>query len=38
MEEVVGGDIVMSYGGKVHLVALEEGHSTTLLIAERNCV
>ena len=34
LEEVVGGDVVMAYGGEVHLVELEEGHSTTRLITE----
>lgn len=28
-DEVVGGDLVKSYGGSVHLVELKEGHSTT---------
>jgi D-beta-D-heptose 7-phosphate kinase/D-beta-D-heptose 1-phosphate adenosyltransferase len=32
-EEVVGGDIVKAYGGKVVLVELAQGHSTTNLIA-----
>ncbi len=32
-EEVVGGDFVKSYGGKVVLVELAHGHSTTNLIA-----
>jgi D-beta-D-heptose 7-phosphate kinase/D-beta-D-heptose 1-phosphate adenosyltransferase len=28
-EQVVGADLVESYGGRVHLAALREGHSTT---------
>jgi D-beta-D-heptose 7-phosphate kinase/D-beta-D-heptose 1-phosphate adenosyltransferase len=32
-DEVVGGDIVKSYGGKVVLVEIASGHSTTDLIA-----
>jgi D-beta-D-heptose 7-phosphate kinase/D-beta-D-heptose 1-phosphate adenosyltransferase len=32
-DEVVGGDIVKSWGGKVVLVELAQGHSTTNLIA-----
>jgi D-beta-D-heptose 7-phosphate kinase/D-beta-D-heptose 1-phosphate adenosyltransferase len=31
-EQVVGGDFVESYGGRVHLVTLREGFSTTHLI------
>jgi D-beta-D-heptose 7-phosphate kinase/D-beta-D-heptose 1-phosphate adenosyltransferase len=31
-EQVVGGDFVESYGGRVHLVALRDGYSTTRLI------
>ena len=34
LEEVVGADFVLGYGGEVHLVELEEGHSTSRLIAE----
>jgi len=30
--EVVGGEFVESYGGKVHLAALREGYSTSKLI------
>jgi D-beta-D-heptose 7-phosphate kinase/D-beta-D-heptose 1-phosphate adenosyltransferase len=33
---VVGGDFVASYGGKVILVPLERGHSTTSIIARAN--
>ena len=33
---VVGADLVASYGGKVVLVPLEEGHSTTTIIARAN--
>jgi len=32
--DVVGGDIVTSYGGRVELIALEPGHSTTATIAK----
>ena len=31
-EDVVGADVVESYGGRVHLAALREGHSTTRLL------
>jgi D-beta-D-heptose 7-phosphate kinase/D-beta-D-heptose 1-phosphate adenosyltransferase len=31
-EEVVGADLVESYGGKVHLAALREGYSTSRLL------
>ncbi len=33
IDRVVGADIVQSYGGRVMLVDLEEGHSTTATIA-----
>ncbi len=33
LDEVVGAELVESYGGKVLLVELEEGHSTTATIA-----
>jgi D-beta-D-heptose 7-phosphate kinase/D-beta-D-heptose 1-phosphate adenosyltransferase len=33
VDKVVGGDFVQSYGGKVMLARLEEGHSTTGTIA-----
>jgi D-beta-D-heptose 7-phosphate kinase/D-beta-D-heptose 1-phosphate adenosyltransferase len=33
LDQVVGGDIVEGYGGRVLLVALEPGHSTTATIA-----
>lgn len=33
---VVGADFVCSYGGKVVLVPIEQGHSTTLIIARAN--
>ena len=36
LEEVVGADVVMGYGGEVHLVPIEEGHSTTRLIDDSN--
>jgi len=32
--EVVGGDLVESYGGRVHLAGLREGYSTTKLIQQ----
>ena len=32
LEEVVGADVVMGYGGEVHLVPIEEAHSTTRLV------
>jgi D-beta-D-heptose 7-phosphate kinase/D-beta-D-heptose 1-phosphate adenosyltransferase len=32
VEDVVGGDLVRSYGGRVHLAALQPGHSTTATI------
>ena len=31
-EDVVGADFVESYGGRVHLAGLREGHSTTRLL------
>ncbi len=31
-EDVVGADFVASYGGRVHLAGLREGHSTTRLL------
>src|SRR5262249_44849118 len=31
-EDVVGGDFVESYGGRVHLAALEDGYSTTRIL------
>ncbi len=31
-EEVVGAEFVESYGGRVHLAALQDGFSTTRLI------
>jgi D-beta-D-heptose 7-phosphate kinase/D-beta-D-heptose 1-phosphate adenosyltransferase len=31
-DEVVGADLVASYGGRVHLAALREGYSTTRLL------
>lgn len=33
VETVVGSDIVLSYGGKVLLAVLEDGHSTTATVA-----
>jgi D-beta-D-heptose 7-phosphate kinase/D-beta-D-heptose 1-phosphate adenosyltransferase len=36
VDQVVGGDFVMSYGGEVGLITLEEGHSTTNLIRRMN--
>jgi len=36
VETVVGADIVQSYGGKVVLAQLEDGHSTTATIARMN--
>lgn len=33
-EEVVGADLVESYGGRVHLAALHHGYSTTRLIEQ----
>ena len=33
---VVGADVVQSYGGKVLLIPLERGHSTTSIIARAN--
>jgi D-beta-D-heptose 7-phosphate kinase/D-beta-D-heptose 1-phosphate adenosyltransferase len=33
LDEVVGGDVVQSYGGRVVLAKLAEGHSTTATIA-----
>jgi D-beta-D-heptose 7-phosphate kinase/D-beta-D-heptose 1-phosphate adenosyltransferase len=32
IDQVVGGDLVQSYGGEVGLIDLEEGHSTTSII------
>jgi D-beta-D-heptose 7-phosphate kinase/D-beta-D-heptose 1-phosphate adenosyltransferase len=32
VDQVVGGDVVMGYGGRVSLIDLEEGHSTTGII------
>ena len=31
-EDVIGADFVESYGGRVHLAGLREGHSTTRLL------
>ncbi len=36
MDEVVGGDFVQAYGGKVMLIPLEEGFSTTNTIRRIN--
>ena len=36
LEQVVGADVVRTYGGEIHLVDLEEGHSTTRLIKDNN--
>ncbi|RBP17742.1 D-alpha,beta-D-heptose 7-phosphate 1-kinase /D-beta-D-heptose 1-phosphate adenylyltransferase [Roseiarcus fermentans] len=36
IETVVGADLVASYGGRVLLVPIEQGHSTTALIARAN--
>ena len=36
LSTVVGAELVRSYGGKVVLVPLEQGHSTTSLIARAN--
>lgn len=36
VETVVGADFVQSYGGRVVLAALEDGHSTTATIARMN--
>ena len=33
---VVGADFVQAYGGKVVLIPLESGHSTTSMIARAN--
>lgn len=33
VHEVVGGDIIQQWGGRVSLIALEHGHSTTNIIA-----
>jgi D-beta-D-heptose 7-phosphate kinase/D-beta-D-heptose 1-phosphate adenosyltransferase len=33
LDEVVGGDVVQGYGGRVHLAKLAPGHSTTQTIA-----
>jgi D-beta-D-heptose 7-phosphate kinase/D-beta-D-heptose 1-phosphate adenosyltransferase len=32
IDQVVGSDFVRSYGGQVHLIPLEQGHSTTKTI------
>ncbi|HMA49699.1 MAG TPA: D-glycero-beta-D-manno-heptose 1-phosphate adenylyltransferase, partial [Magnetospirillaceae bacterium] len=36
VDQVVGGDVVMAYGGKVFLADLQAGHSTTATIARMN--
>ena len=36
VETVVGADFVHSYGGKIVLAELEDGHSTTATIARMN--
>ena len=36
LSTVVGAELVRSYGGKVVLVPIEQGHSTTSLIARAN--
>ena len=36
LEQVVGADVVRAYGGEIHLVNLQEGHSTTRLIKDNN--
>ena len=36
LDEVVGGDFVASYGGRVELVPLVEGQSTTSLLSRRS--
>ena len=33
LDQVVGGDLVRAQGGEVQLIALEDGHSTTTIIA-----
>jgi D-beta-D-heptose 7-phosphate kinase / D-beta-D-heptose 1-phosphate adenosyltransferase len=33
-EDVVGGEFVESYGGRVHLATLHHGYSTTRLIEQ----
>ncbi|QDX27468.1 D-glycero-beta-D-manno-heptose-7-phosphate kinase [Sphingomonas suaedae] len=33
-DEVVGGDLVKSWGGRVHLVELKQGHSTTRIATQ----
>ena len=33
-EQVVGGEFVESYGGRVHLAVLREGYSTTRLLQQ----
>ena len=33
VETVVGADVVQSYGGRVMLARLEDGHSTTATVA-----
>jgi D-beta-D-heptose 7-phosphate kinase/D-beta-D-heptose 1-phosphate adenosyltransferase len=33
IDQIVGGDVVQSYGGKVMLADLLPGHSTTAIIA-----
>ncbi len=37
-DQVVGGDVVKGYGGKVSLIELEAGHSTTGIIKRMNVV
>jgi D-beta-D-heptose 7-phosphate kinase/D-beta-D-heptose 1-phosphate adenosyltransferase len=36
VDQVVGGDVVAAYGGKVFLADLQAGHSTTATIARMN--
>jgi len=36
VDQVVGGDFVSTYGGKVSLIDLEQGHSTTGIIKRMN--
>ena len=36
VEEVIGSDIVLRNGGRVHLVQLEQGQSTTNLVSKMN--
>jgi D-beta-D-heptose 7-phosphate kinase/D-beta-D-heptose 1-phosphate adenosyltransferase len=38
IDQVVGGELVSSYGGTVSLIELEEGHSTTAIIRRMNLV